>query len=188
MRRSIAALLLVAAALFCGTGCPQRPSGSEMSEVMEPPAQTVPEPEQTTEPAAQPDTAVTESDEEAAGSEVAEEGGQEVATSDDGEPAAPEEQEPLEGEILPQSDDRKLETTDLSSLDNWHLTLARNEIFARHGRPFQNEHIRAYFMEKSWYSPNPDYKDAWLSFIERTNADFILDYQKLTYDIPADHP
>ncbi len=191
MRRLIAALLLTAAALFCGTGCPDRPSTSELVEPPPPPMseQAV---EATETADAQPDTVAMESDAEATGSEAAQEDGQEgpsgddePVSSDDGELATPE---TPEGEVVPLSDDRKLEATDLSALDNWHLTLARNEIFARHGRPFNNEHIRAHFMGLNWYSPDENYEDASLSFVERRNAAFILKYQELKYDIPAMHP
>jgi hypothetical protein len=91
-------------------------------------------------------------------------------------------------QILPESDDRPLERADLQYLDNWQLTLARNEIFARHGRPFQHEEIRKHFEGLSWYSPDPDYDEAWLSQVERENAQFIVEYQKVTYDRPATGP
>lgn len=103
-------------------------------------------------------------------------------------PASPTSETAESTQILPQSDERELERSDLEKLDNWHLTLARNEIFARHGRPFENPEIREHFQGMPWYSPDPDYVDAWLSQLERANADRILEYQKLTYEIPARHP
>jgi len=91
-------------------------------------------------------------------------------------------------EILPQSNDRLLSNADLAGLTNWQCTLARNEIYARHGRPFNNDHIRAYFRSTGWYRPNPAYRDSWLSATESRNAAFILNYQNNVFGGPATHP
>jgi len=168
MKRIIAASLLTAAAILGGFGCADKTSSGEVEDQA---AHVAPAPEKS--------------------AEVGQDAGETAAgeTADDGVPARAEgEPETLEGEILPESDDRELETTDLDTLNNWQLTLARNEIFARHGRPFENPDIREHFEALPWYSPNPEYEDAWLSFLERKNAEIILDHQKLSYEIPATHP
>ncbi|MCD6360425.1 MAG: YARHG domain-containing protein [Armatimonadetes bacterium] len=95
---------------------------------------------------------------------------------------------PVAGEILPQSNDRYLTNADLAGLSNWQLTLARNEIYARHGRPFNNPNIRAYFQSTGWYRPNPAFSESWLSQTESRNASFIRDYQKALFGQPATRP
>ncbi|MFP4248564.1 MAG: YARHG domain-containing protein [Armatimonadota bacterium] len=91
-------------------------------------------------------------------------------------------------EMVPESDDRLIDRTDLEDLDNWGLTLARNEIFARHGRTFENEHLRDYFVGQPWYTPDPNYEREWLSATEEANVEFILEYQQIKYEIPAHQP
>lgn len=95
---------------------------------------------------------------------------------------------PTRREILPQSNDRYLTNADLAGLSNWQLTLARNEIYARHGRPFNNDYIRAYFLSTGWYRPNPGYRDSWLSATESRNATFILNYQNNVFGGAATRP
>lgn len=94
----------------------------------------------------------------------------------------------VSGELLPQSNDRNLTTGDLAGFTNWRLTLARNEIYARHGRPFNNASIRAYFNNTGWYSPNSNFRESWLSQTEQRNAAFIRDYQARVYGTPATQP
>lgn len=53
--------------------------------------------------------------------------------------------------ILPDSSSKYLSTEDLKGLDASVLRLARNEIFARHGRLFQSEDLNRYFSSQSWY-------------------------------------
>ena len=64
------------------------------------------------------------------------------------------------------------------------MCLARNEIFARHGRKFTTPEIDRYFSEKSWYhgtiSPG-DFSDSLLSETERTNVQTIIAYEKKHY-------
>lgn len=92
------------------------------------------------------------------------------------------------GEILPQSNARQLTRGDLAGLTNWQLTLARNEIYARHGRPFDNAHIRSYFNSTGWYRANSAYRDSWLSQTETRNAAFIRDYQIGVFGTAATRP
>lgn len=86
--------------------------------------------------------------------------------------------------ILPQSAERRLTRDDLAGLSHLELCLARNEIYARHGRRFLNRDIAAYFAEKDWYSPDIDAavfdanQESYLSEDERYNAGFMLDYEK----------
>jgi hypothetical protein len=71
---------------------------------------------------------------------------------------------------------------------NWQLTIMRNEIYARHGRPFDNKYLRAYFNGKSWYRPSSGYSDSRLNKFERVNADFIKGIQVDRFGSPATHP
>lgn len=53
--------------------------------------------------------------------------------------------------ILPESQTRVYSTSELSVLSTAQLELARNEIYARHGREFKTDYISAHFKSKSWY-------------------------------------
>lgn len=84
------------------------------------------------------------------------------------------------GYVLADSATHLYTTDELSGMDNWHLYLARNEIFARHGREFKNDDLKTYFGGKSWYTPtySPSDFDAQstslLNDTERKNAETIL--------------
>jgi predicted nucleic acid-binding Zn ribbon protein len=82
--------------------------------------------------------------------------------------------------ICPDSQWRKLTEDDLKGKSAWELDIMRNEIYARHGRPFKIAKYRDYFLKQSWYKENPNFRDDQLSQIERYNAWFILKYQKRT--------
>ena len=83
--------------------------------------------------------------------------------------------------IIADSSSRLLTEPDLQGLTKAQLELARNEIFARHGRAFKRADIQSYFESKSWYKQNPNYNYtndyANLSDIELTNARFILAHE-----------
>ncbi len=53
--------------------------------------------------------------------------------------------------VLPDSDSRYYSESELEDLSNWELYIARNEIYARLGRTFQNEDLRTYFGAQAWY-------------------------------------
>lgn len=60
------------------------------------------------------------------------------------------------GYILPESNTRKYSRSELSSLSASQLRLARNEIYARHGRKFNDKSLQDYFNGCSWYSGKVD--------------------------------
>ncbi len=93
-----------------------------------------------------------------------------------------------QGEIAPYTRTRRVTDSDLRGYSNWQCTLIRNEIYARHGRPFNNSHIRRWFNAQSWYQPSSNFSESWLSPLERRNAEFIANYQKRTYGTPATRP
>lgn len=92
--------------------------------------------------------------------------------------------QPVSAYILPQSAERRLTEADLEALSHQQLCLARNEIYARHGRRFKNKDIAAYFAEKDWYYPSIDAsvfdanQNSYLSEDELYNATFMLGYEK----------
>lgn len=86
--------------------------------------------------------------------------------------------------ILPFSDVAPLTEADLSGLTGWELTLARNEIYARHGYIFTNPDVAAYFQEQSWYLGTQDantFDFGLLSEIETNNVFFIQNYENKLY-------
>lgn len=78
----------------------------------------------------------------------------------------------------PETSTRQLTEDDLNYRSAWELTMMRNEVFARKGRPFKDAYLREYFISRGWYQPDPRYTDARLSALERKNVDLISAYQK----------
>ncbi|MFR8318860.1 MAG: YARHG domain-containing protein [Catenibacillus sp.] len=87
--------------------------------------------------------------------------------------------------VFKDSDSRYLTEEDLEGMDAWQLLMARNEIYARHGRLFSNPEIQAYFNEKSWYQGTvaPEVFDAQIMDIfndyELANIEFIRAHESL---------
>ena len=82
--------------------------------------------------------------------------------------------------IIPYSDSRILTDSDLEKLSLTDLTLARNEIYARHGRMFKDDDIRQYFENQAWYAgiiPADQFDDSVLSRIEKANISTIKEYE-----------
>lgn len=82
--------------------------------------------------------------------------------------------------ILPNSSTKKLTENDLKDLDAKELKLARNEIYARHGRKFDSEDLQKYFNSKSWYTGKiapADFDESVFSKIEKYNIDYIVAYE-----------
>ncbi len=53
--------------------------------------------------------------------------------------------------VLPDSDRRYYTEAELSGMNKSQLRIARNEIYARHGRTFSDDLLQGYFNSKSWY-------------------------------------
>jgi len=83
--------------------------------------------------------------------------------------------------ILPYSNTRKLTMADIKNLTKKERRLARNEIYARHGRRFLDKKLQKYFNSKSWYhgtiEPENFVDSEHLSKLERKNAKFILKHE-----------
>ena len=78
--------------------------------------------------------------------------------------------------IIPDSDRRFLTEDELSELDASTLRLARNEIYAKHGRKFQTEDLNQYFSQKSWYDgylSAEEFDDSVLNEYEKENLTLI---------------
>ena len=72
--------------------------------------------------------------------------------------------------------------SDLDGLTPDECRLALNEIYARHGRKFNDPDYQAYFNSKSWYNGTIDPDDfddtAMFNQYELANRDYIIDYEK----------
>ena len=84
--------------------------------------------------------------------------------------------------VIPYSDREYVTASALSMLTAEQLRLARNEIYARKGRLFKDQQLQQYFNSKPWYHGTiaPDsFKESMLSDVEKANAYFILNYERL---------
>jgi hypothetical protein len=78
--------------------------------------------------------------------------------------------------ILPMSRTKLYAKDYLTCLDNNQLWIARNEIFARYGRQFDNGYLQLYFESCSWYEgmgKNGEFDDSVLNDIEKENLKAI---------------
>lgn len=83
--------------------------------------------------------------------------------------------------ILPDSDSEYLSYDDLNGIGAEELRIARNEIYARKGRKFQDEVLQAYFEGKDWYEGiyEPDeFQEEMLNEYEMFNRDLITEYEE----------
>lgn len=98
------------------------------------------------------------------------------------EPQSDLNQEETNGEyILEGSDSRYISKSELQGFDAKKCRYARNELYARHGRKFQDEEIQRYFDGCSWYEGKiepDDFQESMLNEYEVANRDLIVDYEK----------
>ncbi len=83
--------------------------------------------------------------------------------------------------ILPNSDRAYLSKSDLRGLSKEECRLARNELYARHGRKFVDEELMYYFMQFDWYMPRiepEDFEESMLNDYEMANRDLIVEYEE----------
>lgn len=83
--------------------------------------------------------------------------------------------------VLPDSDRRLVTESDLENLASLECKIARNEIYARHGRLFADEQLQNYFDACTWYRgeiAGEDFNLDMLSDIERENTEFISAYEE----------
>jgi hypothetical protein len=75
------------------------------------------------------------------------------------------------GFIFHDSDKRLIDEDELKDLSQTELRVARNEIYARHGRFFVDQNLANYFSQFSWYHPGK--VDVDLSGLETTNVNTL---------------
>lgn len=83
--------------------------------------------------------------------------------------------------ILPGSDSRYIDESELYGLSAAECRLARNELYARHGRKFNSADLQNYFNAQSWYSPTVEadaFSDSMFNEYEKANRDLIMAYEK----------
>ena len=86
--------------------------------------------------------------------------------------------------IFPESSTGYLTGGDLLEADPSMLRLARNEIYARHGRKFVTERIAGYFNSKSWYQGTIDpetfdaQQDSVFNEYETANIQKIVEWEE----------
>ena len=83
--------------------------------------------------------------------------------------------------VIPDSSTRYLTNADLNGLSEWQIRIARNEIYARHGRIFKSDDLADYFASKSWYTPSvsaDQFDNSYLNSIEIENLKLITAYEK----------
>lgn len=83
--------------------------------------------------------------------------------------------------LLSDSDSRLIGREDLINLTPEECKIARNEIYARHGRKFKDAGLQAYFESCPWYTGRiePDaFADSYLSEVEKKNRDTIVAFEQ----------
>lgn len=80
------------------------------------------------------------------------------------------------------SSQRRLNNEDVQPLTTREVTIARNEIYARHGKEFKTEWLQTYFENTSWYKKSREYnyKDekSNLSALEVSNVEFLSNVEQ----------
>lgn len=69
----------------------------------------------------------------------------------------------------------------LSVLDSYGLKITRNEIYARHGKIFNDQELQEYFQRQNWYVPqiaSNDFDDSCLNEVEKYNIQLISTYEQ----------
>lgn len=89
--------------------------------------------------------------------------------------------------MIEDSSQREVSDSDLQGLSLAQLRIARNEIFARHGRQFRDTALNQWFYSKEWYLNLPEkfspddfdsIRPSPLTKLEIQNIDFISHYEK----------
>ena len=83
--------------------------------------------------------------------------------------------------MLKNSSSEYLAVSDIAGMSKEQCRIARNEIYARHGRLFDDPELQAYFNSCSWYSgyiAPSDFDESVLNDYERSNLELIVAYEK----------
>ncbi len=82
--------------------------------------------------------------------------------------------------IIEGSDSRYLSEEEVATLSPEEIRLAKNEIYARHGRIFESEDLREYFESQSWYHGEiepEDFDESVFNEYEKANIDLLVSYE-----------
>ena len=76
----------------------------------------------------------------------------------------------MNGYVLPDSDTHLYTEEELEGYTEWELEIARNEIYARHGRGFNDSTLQSYFDAQEWYERkySPEEFDAQTGILNET--------------------
>lgn len=82
----------------------------------------------------------------------------------------------LKDYIVPDSSSRYLRLDEVKNLSKEEFRIARNEIYARHGRKFNSKDLQDYFNHKSWYQGTVEpeqFDEGWLNDYEKENIQLL---------------
>lgn len=85
-----------------------------------------------------------------------------------------------DGYIIPGINTGYITDADLEGFSKTELRLARNEVYARHGRSFEDDTLRQYFNACNWYDPilDPDeFDESVFNEYEKENINTIVRYE-----------
>ena len=80
-------------------------------------------------------------------------------------------------ELFPQTADRYFTAEDFADCPEDILVLAKNEIYARHGRMFLDREIYKYFLTRMWYEPTyapEEFDESCLNEYEKANIELLV--------------
>ena len=83
-----------------------------------------------------------------------------------------------EADLHQQLSSKPVSPTLLKGLSADDARKLRNEIYARHGMIFHDAWLNDYFRSQSWYKPDPNFREASLSGVERANVAQIKAFEE----------
>lgn len=81
---------------------------------------------------------------------------------------------------LPYTDSVRYTDEEVSCLDSYGLCITRNEIYAHHGRMFNDQEIQDFFNRQAWYVArysSADFNEDLLNEVEKDNIKLIRSYE-----------
>ena len=82
----------------------------------------------------------------------------------------------LDYKVFEDSSERLLEWSDIYMLSNEDIRIAKNEIYARHGRRFASTDLQSYFDQMAWYNgtvQSQNFDSGCLNAVEVANISFL---------------
>lgn len=113
--------------------------------------------------------------------EIGEDSVKEEETVEDVLEEVPEDVLEVSEYLLEDSDNRYITKKELEGFDAQMCRLARNELYARHGRKFDDEELQSYFDSLSWYQGTieaEEFEESMLNDYEVANRDLIVEYEE----------